>query len=434
MSIKIYIDNQAAVYFPGQTIVGRVEVSAHQSISTRGVAIKFTGQGNTRWRTGSQKNRRTHIGSEEYYVGKVYLFGNGSDTVTLNPGHHVYPINFTLPQNIPSSYESVTGQVRHQCKAKINIPWGFDITDVIIISVNHIYDLNRDQICMNPVNRKEKKTFTFSSGSIYLSLMIDRTGFVPGEKLRVYVDVENDSDKVIEFVKMKLIQDITYKSNGGTTRSDTMTIAKMRVEGITGRGNHVIWSNTGLEIPAVPASYLTHCNIIDIRYMLKLQMSPSGWTSKMDMNQPITIGNVPLQRHFNLYQMITNRTAPGTPINQQLPQAPAEPRMNIQQPTAPPVPPHGAMQHPSAPPALPGAIPDNPPPYDPNWLADSGKGQPPVHPGIEEYPEMPPPSYGESKHSVPLEDGQHSDGAPMKSFIPSYVTFNPQASRPGTPN
>ncbi|CAL4207055.1 unnamed protein product, partial [Meganyctiphanes norvegica] len=130
----------------------------------------------------------------------------GNDTVSLGPGHHVYPFNFTLPQNIPSSYESVTGQVRHQVKAKINIPWGFDLTDIQVISVNHIYDLNRDETAMKPVNRKEKKTFTFSSGHIFLSLMIDRTGFVPGEKLRVQCEVDNGSDKIIEWVKMKLIK------------------------------------------------------------------------------------------------------------------------------------------------------------------------------------------------------------------------------------
>lgn len=63
---------------------------------------------------------------------------------TLPAGTHNFNFSYVLPQNIPSSFESKIGQVRHVCKAKINVPWGFDKTCSQPYSVNSLYDLNTD--------------------------------------------------------------------------------------------------------------------------------------------------------------------------------------------------------------------------------------------------------------------------------------------------
>ncbi|CAL4115819.1 unnamed protein product, partial [Meganyctiphanes norvegica] len=105
--------------------------------------------------------------------------------------------------------------------------------------------------------------------------------------------------------------------------------------------------------------------------------------------------------------------------------------MSDQQPSAPD---SYAVSQPSNPsaPSLPNSIPgDEPPPYNPDWKNE--KGTPPVFPGFEQYPEMPPPAYGISQHSVALEDAPETNGVAQRPFFPSYVTFNPQDSRPGTP-
>lgn len=62
----------------------------------------------------------------------------------LPPGTHQFNFSFLLPNGIPSSFESSTGQVRHCCKAKMDIPWGIDKKAKRPYSVNTLLDLNRD--------------------------------------------------------------------------------------------------------------------------------------------------------------------------------------------------------------------------------------------------------------------------------------------------
>jgi len=66
----------------------------------------------------------------------------------LAAGHHVYPFTFTLPPNLPSSFESHIGNVRYQLKAKIDRPWKCDDQVKKMFTVISILDLNNEQMAM----------------------------------------------------------------------------------------------------------------------------------------------------------------------------------------------------------------------------------------------------------------------------------------------
>ena len=59
----------------------------------------------------------------------IYSF-TGSDTsgnnVKLPEGHHQFPFQFILPQNIPHSFKDGYGCVEYSLKAVIDKAWAFD--------------------------------------------------------------------------------------------------------------------------------------------------------------------------------------------------------------------------------------------------------------------------------------------------------------------
>ena len=64
--------------------------------------------------------------------------------VVLLPGKYVYPFEFTLPPNIPSSFESDLGYIRYTIKGTIDRPCKFDHETKTAFTVVTPYDLNSD--------------------------------------------------------------------------------------------------------------------------------------------------------------------------------------------------------------------------------------------------------------------------------------------------
>ena len=64
-----------------------------------------------------ERVRKTYSDHETYFSYEINVF-NGP---MLYPGIHNFPFSFTLPPNIPSSFESKYGHVRYQVRGKYMI-------------------------------------------------------------------------------------------------------------------------------------------------------------------------------------------------------------------------------------------------------------------------------------------------------------------------
>ena len=65
------------------------------------------------------------------------------DNPVLAAGQYIYPFQFQLPNNLPSSYEAGIGYVRYRLKATIDKPWKFDHTTKRPFTVVSVVDLNQ---------------------------------------------------------------------------------------------------------------------------------------------------------------------------------------------------------------------------------------------------------------------------------------------------
>jgi len=68
----------------------------------------------------------------------------GGESIQLPGGNHRLPFTFTLPANVPSSFEGEVGSVRYTAEATMERPWKFNHTTRSAFTVISIVDLNME--------------------------------------------------------------------------------------------------------------------------------------------------------------------------------------------------------------------------------------------------------------------------------------------------
>ena len=100
------------------------------------------------------------------------------DGPSLAAGTHKFPFKFTLPKNIPSSYEAHIGHIRYEAKGEIVrslLKWNHRCRK--IFTVNGVLDLNLYPQCRKPKSRRGHKTlgcFCCESGPISATIHLKR--------------------------------------------------------------------------------------------------------------------------------------------------------------------------------------------------------------------------------------------------------------------
>eukprot|EP00918_Siedleckia_nematoides_P077365 GHVU01169182.1.p1 GENE.GHVU01169182.1~~GHVU01169182.1.p1 ORF type:complete len:404 (+),score=39.83 GHVU01169182.1:29-1213(+) len=370
----------------------------------RAIQLVFSGKANVHWTErhshGTGKNRRTtttHYRAEEvYFHDLLVLYGKQpgqSDNPVHPAGRHTFQFSSTLPPTLPSSFEGAHGSVRYCVKGTIDKPWKFDHNTKIAFTVVSNLDLNQDAMSLQPFQGSNSKTLCClccTSGPISATLTLDRLGFVPGESIHVKGEVSNGSSRLMDKSYAEITQAVGFHSTR-KTRWVNSTVIKMKKGEIRGGGSE-IWNDI-LQIPPIPPSRLIYCNIIDIQYQLRLVVDPSGPALDLVVPADILIGTIPLRSMFQSF------SPPPSAI-------------------AGPAPPSGAW-----PPGYSGGPP--PDPAAGQWPAGySGGPPPPMAPPA--YPDLPPPSYGESvfgKTNIREEDDNDYTKGQM-DYAPVYPFYN----------
>ncbi|XP_076472508.1 arrestin domain-containing protein 3-like [Babylonia areolata] len=369
---EITLDNSQGVYYAGQNVQGHCTIELTEEMSMRGVRLRFEGKAYVHWTeqhsTGSGKDRRTetrhYSASEAYFNQDVLLYGiwqnQGSNTTKLPRGRHTFPFCFILPPNLPSSFEGAHGYVRYSVKGIIDKPWKFDHTCKRAFTVISILDLNADQNAQMPVeghNQKMICCLCCASGPIVATFRLERRGYVPGEAIALFADIENNSNRQMDRSYVELSMITTFHATS-KSRSSSKDVGKV-TQGVINEGQSFSWEGQQFVLPPLPPSYLVGCSIIDIRYILQLNVDPSGPALDLEVPLEIIIGTIPLRQVVEMYPPRAPGPLPAPP------QAGYGPPPGIMYP-----PPEGAGAMPYPPPAMeptapvmpPGSVPDMPPP------------------------------------------------------------------------
>lgn len=325
-TFEIIFTHPQAVFFAGQVVSGSVHVVASEPLNMRGMSMKIFGKGKVHWSVASGKTRKHYRAEEIYCDCKIDLLNPESaaqESLTLPAGSFKYPFQMALPSTLPSSFEGKHGYVRYLAEAKIDRPWKFDHELKTAFTVLSILDLNLEQSYLRDSYRmtqdKDVGCCCCISGVVDATVDINRRCFVPGETIYMNVKITNNSNSQIPNCSAVLDQNIQFLAQSTNFFSSGQyhskirneTIARVDLSSVAG-GSTADWNNIPLIVPSIPPSRLVGCQIINITYILTVDINTDYTDFKLPVE--IIIGTVPLRGQYQPSPVaITQPTAPLPP-------------------------------------------------------------------------------------------------------------------------
>ncbi|XP_046637561.1 arrestin domain-containing protein 17-like [Daphnia pulicaria] len=278
--------SSSRVYSPGDIVSGYVAIDGSGIVSINGLYLEVEGRAKVAW----NKNDNTYRAQNSYMQLTIPLI-HDSLYLQETAGGLKFPFKFTLPREIPSSYEGKSGNIRYSIKAVIKRRsfLKFDYVSQVSFTVNAVVDLGKDVTTLFPLRQSVSKP---RSGlkRIMADVWLDRTGYVPGEKIQFNANIDNYSGKSVRGTTVQLIQYTTFTD--GKHKNRVKTILWQR-KGRKIRDKEIqVWDRMAIVVPFVPPSGMPFCSLIDISYVIKLIIDPGFFHGNVVMRLDIIIGSV----------------------------------------------------------------------------------------------------------------------------------------------
>uniref|UniRef100_A0A914W9C1 Arrestin C-terminal-like domain-containing protein n=1 Tax=Plectus sambesii TaxID=2011161 RepID=A0A914W9C1_9BILA len=332
----IEYDNANHVFFPGQTVTGKVNLHLSNEKKIKGLYLTLFGGALTDWNEGDADPRtdgrrrsradsnilenRTRASSMLYHrryrseqvfiKEKILLIGNGDheELTVLPPGQHSYPFSFQLPVTALPSFEGWHGHIRYYCKAHIDRPTPhFDKHSKEMFTVAGNYDLRKIPNADVGINVEDVETISSSglccgsgSGNISSNTEVRKRAYVPGEVIQLKITIKNKSSRIVKSEKVQMTQNIFYYgTQDGLAYEKQQSINETRIiwekkEPVSIDPNSESTFTENITIPAV-APTSNNCDIIKIHYSIQCKAAESGIHHSFKTSSlPVIIGTIPL--------------------------------------------------------------------------------------------------------------------------------------------
>lgn len=220
-------------------------------------------------------------------------------TKPLGAGSHEFKFAYQLPEHLPSSLESNEAYVRYfilvTCDANSE---AIKKTDYFtVVSKVDLNNYQTDSPAFMWLYQNIRPVFSLGDlflcgccqfGNIRAFLHIDKTGYVPGNCVKLYARIDNLHSRTIDWVKVAIVQTIKFNCS--------KLIKRKRVINELLRGSVMpyesqVWRTEEIPVPALPPT--TSEGLICIMYKLYLQIKPSWQDKTMVTKKKLVIGSIP---------------------------------------------------------------------------------------------------------------------------------------------
>ncbi|XP_032873167.1 arrestin domain-containing protein 3-like isoform X3 [Amblyraja radiata] len=289
-------------YSCGEWISGRIVMEITNRTEVRVLKIHAKGEAYVQWKNSSNSsdsNRSEDYPQQlRYFKHKYLLIGSdSSDEVTvLQEGIHEYPFSLVLPPTppLPSSFKGTYGHVSYWMTAKLHRPLKLRIKTKEPFTVYNQVDINTPRL-LEPHTAANEKTiccWCCASGPISLKAEVERMGYVAGESIKIFVEIENHSSRKV-VPKAAIVKTIIFHAK---TKKKTLSevIIKTKGEPVLA-GQKDSRNSMMLEIPELIPT-LMNCSIIQMDYSIQVTVDiPRSMGLTVDL--PIVIGTIPLHSY-----------------------------------------------------------------------------------------------------------------------------------------
>jgi len=254
---QIEFEPTSATFRAGQVVRGKVYLVTEGYIhNVTGIKVSAHGGAKVHWtedvtvrdeeKNGFKTVQKTYSNSEAYFESHQYVFGDGRQ-VSLVPGTFSYPFTFLIQKNSPASFEHSLGHVRYCVRSKIIRSHNLKVFKCSAqFTVAERLDLNRDPGLMEPRSVSGHKTFGLfccETGPLSAMVHLSKTGFVPGEVMKICAEIDNKSSRHLDGSSAKIIQRLSFVAE--TKVSTRLRILAETWQGEILPGGEDQWTDVG---------------------------------------------------------------------------------------------------------------------------------------------------------------------------------------------
>ncbi|XP_055324776.1 arrestin domain-containing protein 17-like [Sitodiplosis mosellana] len=207
-------NNPQKVIYSGQMMLrGSVQLNLSAEKNVRGVYIELFGGECASWTSGIGRYQKSYIAEELYLNKRIYFVSGGSGDARLAAGIHNYSFECDLPTSLPTTMESENGYIRYVARVVFDIPlWPSKIITQPFTVIKPV-DLNTVPTLRYPITFEKTDTITgidwlcwLYADPMKISVRIPLSGYVPGQTIKVQINVSNQTGQPISGIMVKLIR------------------------------------------------------------------------------------------------------------------------------------------------------------------------------------------------------------------------------------
>ena len=281
-------------YEPGETIRGEVILSLAQDMSIKSIQVQVRGESMVGL---EDENSKTGLSSasETYVDATIPLFGGDNEKASMmTRGDHSFPLEYVLPDSLPSSFIGKLGSITYVVKASLkqSNQIGTMITSEPFLVLRKLDLASMPELAQPRTVKLSKRTncgvLFCLLGKLEAEFRVTKTGFLPGEDIIIDADIRNDGAGAIKSIQATLILNSIFNAKNHS-KQNTQVVNK-KVDGVQVEyGGERTWTAVRLAVPPfIPESRLDGCVLIDIQYLLQFKIELEGGETESSI--PVVIG------------------------------------------------------------------------------------------------------------------------------------------------
>lgn len=297
-SISIHLPESVSAYASGDTVEGEVVLDAASTVRVHGLAVNLRGLARVHWTDTENAGLRLtpyaqHVYSAVEYVRErrqIVATSPGGEDLMLSAGQHRFSFAIMLPnRHLPTSFDGKHGSISYWLKAEV-------------IRTGHVRQCCRRPVTVvNPcaltapayqssVEGQAEKSLLcgfFKRGRIAITARMDRSGYSPGDTIRMAAEFENTTSRSGR-ARFSLYQ-VQRHCLGGKEKLASFKLASAS-ESIVKPHSVLSWVGHQLEVPNTTPT-IESCSILKVQYFVKASVRLAAMQHSVRVVLPVTIGS-----------------------------------------------------------------------------------------------------------------------------------------------
>ncbi|EQC37376.1 hypothetical protein SDRG_05593 [Saprolegnia diclina VS20] len=293
-SLTLAVENP--YYMAGDNILGDLSVVLTEPLQSTEIAILLVGEEQVQWRNHHQNtdHRQFYNAYNKFFQRRLIL---DNSTRELPPGQYTFPFQFTLPSNLPGSYDGsqgVTATIQYSLQGIISTSGTFarDLKHTYALRVYRPFHGS-----IGPAMAETTKTVRalglFRKGTCHVRAVVHNNASFLGDSVTIETFVTNASASTpIKYVSCKLVRLVTLCASG-REHVEYEVFSNTKMSGVNASDQASFVQTISLSSSSLWPS--TEGDHLSCRYFIDIKCS-IPWCPDAYLRVPLTLFARPLTR------------------------------------------------------------------------------------------------------------------------------------------